>query len=363
MKLRIQLAVAVAALALTSLAMSLLAAENVRIGVLGLFHPREFSLSTADSNALVIHAGKESFVLERSSGKNTAQIRVAENLMAVRVGTHTVETSDLTVTSRAGGPTDFILAVPGKITRHYRGTLELKLSSGSGGLIAVVDMDLETAVASVVAAESLPGAPLEALKAQAVAARSYFVAGKGRHSEFDFCDTTHCQFLREPPASGSASAEAASATRGLVMVYQSQPFAAMYTRSCSGRTRTPVEVGLSPGNYPYYSVDCKYCREHPVRWQSRISAHEVADLHSSDEAARLKIDRRLGWSTVPSNNFTRKSEGDHVILEGVGEGHGIGLCQAGASAMAEAGANFQQILGHYYPNTTIVSIESAAVAR
>ncbi len=360
MKARIQLAITIAALVLAN---SLVSAENVRIGVLGLFHPREFTLSAADGNAVVVHAGQESFVLERSSGKSNAQIRLAGNLMAVRVGTQTVETSEITVTSRASGPADFILAVPGKVARHYRGTLQLKPVSGAGGLIAVVDMDLETAVASVVAAESLPGAPLEALKAQAVAARSYFVAGKGRHSEFDFCDTTHCQFLREPPAPGRAGSEAASATRGLVMAYDSQPIAAMYTRSCSGRTRTPAEVGLSPGSYPYYSVDCKYCREHPERWQSRISAYDAATLHSSDEAARLKFVRRFGWSAVPSNRFTKKSEGDHVILEGTGQGHGIGLCQAGASAMAEAGANFRQILSHYYPNATIVSLESAVSAR
>ena len=246
MKPRIQFAIAIAALAGTSLSF----AENVRIGVLGLFHPREFTVSAADGNAVVIHAGQETFVLEKSSGKNAAQIRAAGSGMVATVGTHAVETPEITVSSRANGPADFILAVPGKIVRRYRGTLQLKPASGAGGLVAVVDMDLETAVASVVAAEGLPGAPLEALKAQAVAARSYFVAGKGRHSEFDFCDTTHCQFLREPPAPGSASAEAAFATRGLVMVFESQPFAAMYTRSCSGRTRTPVEVGLSPGNYP-----------------------------------------------------------------------------------------------------------------
>ena len=102
-------------------------------------------------------------------------------------------------------------------------------------------MDLETAVASVVAAEGTVDTPSEALKALAVAARSYFVAGKGRHRDFDFCDTTHCQFLREPPASNSAATQAVSATRGLVITYQSayqsQPIAAMYTRSCSGRTR------------------------------------------------------------------------------------------------------------------------------
>jgi stage II sporulation protein D len=363
MKVPIQVAIALGALLLAS---SLASAgdvriQDVRIGVLGLFHPHQFTVSAADGNAIVLHAGEETFVLEKSSGTRAAEIRTFESKMVVRVGSRTFDAPDLTVTGRSRGPADFILAVPGKITRHYRGTLELKPASGV--LVAVVAMDLETAVASVVAAESLPGSPLEALKAQAVAARSYFVAGKGRHAEFDFCDTTHCQFLRAPPVPGSAAAAAASATRGLVMVYQSQPFAAMYTRSCSGRTRTPVELGLSPGNYPYCAVDCRYCREHPSRWQSRISASDAANLRSSDEAARLKIDRRLGWSTVPSTSFAEKHEGDRVLLEGIGQGHGIGLCQSGASAMAEAGASFLEILSHYYPNATIVSLERAASAR
>jgi Stage II sporulation protein len=249
MKARIKLAIMCGVLMLAG---ALALAEDVRtrevrIGVLGLFHPRQFTVSAADGNAIVGHAGQETFVLEKSSGVHVAEVHAFGSRMEVRVGTRVVHTPELTVTGRASGPADFLLAVPGKITRHYRGTLELKPASGT--LIAVVSMDLETAVASVVAAESLPGVPLEALKAQAVAARSYFAAGKGRHSEFDFCDTTHCQFLREPPGSGSA-AEAAYATRGLVLIYQSQPFAAMCTRSCSGRTRTPVELDVSPGSYP-----------------------------------------------------------------------------------------------------------------
>ena len=332
----------------------------VRIGVLGLFHPSEFAVSAADGNAVVVHAGQETFVLERSSGVRAAEIRALAGATVVRVGPRAVHAPALTVTGRTGGPADFLLAIPGKITRRYRGTLELKLASGA--LVAVVTMDLETAVESVVAAEGLSGAPLEALKAQAVAARSYFAAGKGRHSGFDFCDTTHCQFLREPPVSGAA-AEATSATRGLVMISQSQFFAAMYTRSCSGRTRTPVEVGLPPGSYPYYSVDCKYCREHPARWESRISARDAATLRSSNEPARLKIVRRLGWSTAPSNNFTMRKEDDQVILKGIGQGHGIGLCQSGAAAMAKEGANFQQILSHYYPNAAIGSLKRAGGLR
>jgi peptidoglycan hydrolase-like amidase len=335
-------------------------AQDVRIGVLGLFHTRQFALSAGAGSALVVQAGQESLVLEKSSGMDIIHIRAFGNSVLLRSGTHVIKSSKLTATGRGNGPVDFILAVPGKITRHYRGTLEIK--SVSGALTAVVNMDLETAVASVVAAESTPGTPLEALKAQAVAARSYFVAGNGRHHEFDFCDTTHCQFLREPPDPATAASKAVFATRGLVIAYQSEPVAAMYTRSCSGRTRTPAELGLPTANYPYYAVDCKYCREHPPRWQSRISSQDAAALHSSDESARLRIDRRLGWSAVPSDNFIMQKEGERFILQGTGQGHGIGLCQSGAKAMAEEGADFHLILTHYYPNTTIKSLESVTAS-
>ena len=325
---------------------------DLRIGVLGLFHPVELTVSASAGSALVVRSGEERFVLE-SSGVDSAAIRISDYQVVVTSGNRVVRATEFTATGRKGESADFVLAVPGRITRHYRGTLEIKPSAGS--LIAIVAMDRETAVASVVAAESMPETPLEALKAQAVAARSYLVASRGRHPEFDFCDTTHCQFLREPPAPASAAARAVAATRGLVLAYDSHPVAAMYTRSCSGHTRTPEEVGLAAAAYPYYSVDCKHCLAHPARWSSRIPAQDAATLRSSDESARLNIDRRLGWSAVPSNDFIVKTERDQIIVTGTGQGHGIGLCQSGAKAMAEEGADFRQILGHYYPNTMIVN--------
>ena len=78
-------------------------------------------------------------------------------------------------------------------------------------------------------------------------------------------------------------------------------------------------------------------------------------LRASDEGVRLKIDRRLGWSAIPSNDFVVKKERDQLVVEGTAEGHGIGLCQAGAKAMASEGADFRQILRHYYPETTLVT--------
>jgi stage II sporulation protein D len=327
-------------------------ADEVNIGVLGLFHPHQFVVSAPAGSALIVHAGEQLIVLEKSSGLDAATVRISGRDLIVSAAERVVPASKFTLSGRDGEPVDFVLAVPGKILRRYHGTLEIKPTAGI--LTAVVTMDRETAVASIVAAESLPDTPLEALKAQAVATRSYLAAG-ARHHDFDFCDTTHCQFLREPPVPASAAARAAAATRGLVLAYDSRPIAAMYTRSCSGRTRTPAESGLSAAAYPYFAVECAHCRTHPVRWSRRISTPDAASLRTSDEPSRLNLDRRLGWSAVPSNDFVASNGEGHVLLEGKGEGHGIGLCQSGAKAMAESGADFRQILSHYYPNTTIVT--------
>ncbi|HSS96294.1 MAG TPA: SpoIID/LytB domain-containing protein [Terriglobales bacterium] len=334
-------------------------AQEIRVGVFGLFHTHEFKLAPVAGSAVVVHIGDKSLVLEKSSGIASVQFAIEGSQIVTSAGAQTLRAKQISVTSREGSTADFILMIPGRITRQYHGSLVICLNSGV--LTAVVSMDLETAVASVVGAESTPDVPIEALKAQAVAARSYYVAGKGRHHGFDFCDTTHCQLLREPTLESSRVREAVSSTRGLVLVYQSQPFAAMYTRSCSGHTRTAADRGLPPGVYPYYSVECKQCQQNPFRWQRHIATSDALQLHSSNEASRLTVVRRLGWNTIPGDDFTMEKTGDQTILRGIGMGHGIGLCQAGAAAMARKGASFREILAHYYPNTSLAGLNTTAV--
>ena len=266
---------------------------DIHIGVLGLFHPSQFSVSAPIGSALVLHTGYERIVLEKSSGVDSASIRVSGDGVAVTTGTRVVRASKLTVSGRNGEEVEFVLAIPGKITRRYRGTLQITRSDDT--LIAIVTMDRETAVASVVAAESAPDAPLEALKAQAVAARSYLAASRGRHQEFDFCDTTHCQFLREPPPTGSLASQAAQGTAGLVLQYEGRTMAALYSADCGGETRA-----LESDGYPYFAVAC------PAR-------------------------------------------------TGAASGHRLGLCQTGSAAMAREGASFLDILRHYFPAAAVTS--------
>jgi len=330
-------------------------AEQVRVGVLGLFHPREITLSAAKGEAIVVTAGGKAVVLEPGPHGDIARIEVSDASLLLEFRGEFARTAEIHASGRSRHGASFLLGIPGKISRQYLGTLSLRVVSGE--IVPTVTMDLETAVASVVAAESTKDTPLESLKAQAIVTRSYFTAGKRRHHDFDFCDATHCQFLRELPSADSLAAVATLATRGLVLTYEGKPFAAMFTRSCGGQTRTPAEVGVSSGSYPYYSVVCDACYTSPTRWASRISEQDAARLIGKGEAGRLAVDRRLGWNAVPSNNFTAREEEGAVNLEGAGQGHGIGLCQRGARAMAESGAGFREIINHYFPNTGLSRLD------
>ncbi len=334
-------------------------AQEVRIGVLGLFRPQQLILTAPLGTTVVVRAGSNSIVLEASAGYDLARLTTFRDELFLEVGEVKFSAHEIHAASPADAAVEFQLAIPGKICRSYHGTLDVR--SSSGVLEPVVGMDLETAVASAVLAESAPRAPMEELKAQAVATRSYYISAKARHRDFDFCDTTHCQFLRQPPAEQNDSWHATMATRGLVLEYLGRPIAAMFTRSCGGTTRTPADLSMTTDGYPYFAIDCSYCRREPVRWQTRVSLADAHELIQGGEAARLRIDRRLGWRVVPSNNFDVHAENSWANLEGTGEGHGIGMCQRGATSMAEAGARYREILDFYYPNTDIVSAVSVSI--
>lgn len=271
------------------------APKTVRIGVFVLFHAQELVLRPAGSQALLLEDRGKNPVLE---GVESARFRLSAGRVECFAQGVAWSADSIRIAAREGTAADFLLSVPGKIERRFRGTLEVR--AGARELAAVVTMDRGVAVASVVAAESAPGAGLEALKAQAVVALSYYAGSRARHAGYDFCDTTHCQFLREPPAPGEAASLAAAETRGLLLAYRGVPVAALYSASCGGRTRSLA--GPAAGEYPYFSVKCSYC----------------------------------------------------LLRAGRGAGHGLGLCQVGAAAMAAEGAAFTEILGRYYPNTTLM---------
>ncbi len=329
------------------------AEERVTIHVFSLFHPQVFSVQTVAGQPLALTAGGLTSVLESHASRSVI-VRKSQRGMLVRIGDTQESSTEVRLASQSDADAEFVLSVPGKVRRRYRGQLVIR--PGNGELNAVVTMDLEVAVASIVASELETETPMEALKAQAVMARSYLLAGGKRHRDAGFCDTTHCQFLRSAPGANTDAARAAASTAGLVLKWQGRAFPAMYSASCGGKTHSLRDIGYEPAGYPYYAVECARCREAPERWRRELQKEDADALGTKmSEAARVRAGRKLGWNAVPSNNYRLQRTETGAELVGVGRGHGVGLCQRGAAAMAASGKDFRAILAHYFPNTTVES--------
>jgi stage II sporulation protein D len=250
----------------------------------------------------------------------------------------------------------------------------------------VLELRLEDYVAGVVAGEMPASFPAEALKAQAVAARSYALTRKieaqvaGR--AWDIGSGVLAQvFAREKPH--AAARAATDGTHGEVLAVGMDPVEAYFHSACGGRT----EGGLAAlgRDFPYLtSVECGRCRAAPSDvWRVRIEATELARVAGlpgkataarvaarspSTRAARIDIEagerratvaaadlrQRLGFSRLPSLAFDVNSEKDGFAFYGRGSGHGAGLCQWGAAGFAREGKGYREILLHYYPGTEIV---------
>jgi stage II sporulation protein D len=233
--------------------------------------------------------------------------------------------------------------------RRYHGALEITARNNElQFLLTTTDEEL---VAATVSAESPPSAPSAALEAQAIVARSWIHASKGRHGVFDICDTTHCQHFKEPTTRGM---NAARQTPGLILTWQGRAFAPAYSAACGGRTKTAAAIGWDDKDkYPYFEVDCPVCQRDEPSWTRELSETEAAQIreHPNKERTRLNIGRRSGWDALPSNNY----ELFGLQIKGRGRGHGLGYCQKGGAGMASQGATPAAILRHYFPGTAIIS--------
>lgn len=277
----------------------------------------------------------------------------------------------------------WLLEVPGAGRRSYRGAPAFGVEAGR--LAIVVRMAVEDYVAAAVASETVPGTPFEALKAQAVVARSYALAARGRHQDADLCDLAHCQVLGGPaPGAHRIAAEAAAReTAGQVLRLASGLVAeAPFHAACGGHTGDPRELfgGDATGAAAVPDEGCP-----PRPWSAEIPSIVVeavvgrrlagdgapaarwGDLELrygeggflvqvalgkrvlGGEAFARALDGAMGYGVVRSSRFRARPAGDAVELSGTGIGHGVGLCQAGAARRAAAGEGYRDILARYFP--------------
>ena len=257
----------------------------------------------------------------------------------------------------------------------------------------VVEMPLEKYVAAVLAGESSVFQSPEALRAMAVAARTYAIRMKGRHGAegFDLCDTTHCQRL-DVHAVNPRLETAAMETRGELLWFQGKPAFTPYTRDCGGTTEEAANVWADLAAPYLKSHADPYCRRIPAAaWQWNANPQEilralrqsqlrgpgvleqvviaerttsgrssVLALQGAGEAIRISagsfrfaMGRELGWNTIRGDQYEVHSSNGRIVFEGKGEGHGVGLCQRGAEQMGLTGRTYREILAFYYPGTIV----------
>lgn len=136
--------------------------------------------------------------------------------------------------------------------RIYDGNLELT-PLPNGRLLVVNQVPLEQYVRGVLQAEGPRTMRPEALKALAVAVRTYGVSSRARHlaDGFDLCDTTHCQLYAGRPPSGSPAERAATETAGEVLAVNGEPVPAVYSADCGGATADNESAGMGDRPNPF----------------------------------------------------------------------------------------------------------------
>jgi len=258
---------------------------------------------------------------------------------------------------------------------------ELEIQAREGFLLLTLKMPLEQYVTAVLQGESASFRSDEALKAMAVAARTYALHFGSRHKAegFDFCDTTHCQDVRLGNESERVRA-AVAATGGELLWYQGQAAATYYHRSCGGEIEDARS--LDPDLHAPYlrRHQDEFCARIPDEWHVEISksdlsralGHQVTSVMIVERSEsgrvqklaisgrpvtatdfRLAIGRALGWDKVRSDLYEERDLGAMISFRGRGQGHGVGLCQTGADVMGEEGRSYREILAYYYPGTSI----------
>ncbi len=266
-----------------------------------------------------------------------------------------------------------VLETAGSPRLSIQGPLDVQVREGRIQL--TLHMPLEDYVAGVLAGESSVFRSDEALKAMAVAARTYAFRHRGRHQAegFDFCDTTHCQDLRLAARSDRLRA-AADATESEMLWYEGSPADTYYHRHCAGTTEAARYVWPDlRAPYLKQQIDTYCVSAGRAEWHTEISKHDlggavqilsrtpsgrVAEIRVGERRMRgadfqLLAGRQFGWDTVRSTLFDVDDRGDRVAFHGYGSGHGVGLCQTGAEQRGDQGHTYRQILAFYYPGTSL----------
>ena len=277
------------------------------------------------------------------------------------------------------------LHINGKL---YRGKIALLPKDNECVVVNTLSMDRY--LAGLINKEMAPNWPMEAMKAQAVASRSYALAQAqlNQNKDFDLESSTLDQVYDGAASETPKSTQAVEATKGVVLTYGNAPMKAYFHANCGGMTEQPSAV-WGQDSPAFCPVVCPFHKKErdKISWTVQLSNfqvesalrkiagllptgfvrlarleagalnpnHKLSDLMVSDQKGNSLVisatafRNAIGNQRVKSTSFEVKQENGRYVIQGQGYGHAVGMCQVGARAMAEQGKTFLQILKYYYP--------------
>lgn len=267
----------------------------------------------------------------------------------------------------------------------------------------VSQVDLEQYLLGVVGSEIGNGAPQEAMRVQAICARSYAFYQMGGLSNqgpnrplYDVVDDTRSQVYIGVPESRNAEVEkAVAATAGLIVTYKGRPICTYFSSSCGGSTRGIAEWTGGAEIPPLSGVKCGFCDGYPnANWQKKFSLAELGEKFKDRTGGRpitsavvskttrsgraeqielqllnsrpvtLSAKEFVDLLDLRNNNFKLKLENrTTLVIDGGGYGHGVGMCQFGAIELAKRGKTYKEIIAHYFPQSQLTPMYQAGVQR
>jgi stage II sporulation protein D len=275
----------------------------------------------------------------------------------------------------------------------YRGNLDL--IPGDGGTVTAVNvLPLEEYLFGVVPGEMPASWEREALKAQAIAARTYALHNLGKESKkgYDLCGTTHCQVYEGAAVEVASTNEAVANTAGEYLAFDGKPIQAYFHASSGGYTDNAGDIWSQ--DLPYIRAVADFDQASPRHvWHLTYSESQVAAAldkigvnigrvleiapQERTSIGRVKTVRAKGTGgsatfeasklrfaiglhstffnvgRVSAQQIGTPGDGMYFQFAGRGWGHGLGMSQWGARGMADRGFNYKQILNHFYPGSQL----------
>jgi len=280
--------------------------------------------------------------------------------------------------------------------KPYRGMFELHHKNGFAYVVNTLKID--EYLMGVVPCEIPSGWESEALKAQAVAARTFAYYHLTENSKsptlYDLDATTNSQVYGGMSEEKERTSRAVAETSGEIISYNARPILSYFHSTCGGKTIDDKYV-WSQSHLEYLKgVTCGFCGDSTkYNWESTLSLEEIRSglskkygklgkiknisfKKNNDRVTSVVIRHSRGTLAIPGNNFrllfppekmrslyfTSKKAGKGFVLSGHGWGHGVGMCQWGARGMALHGYGYQDILKHYYTGVSISPIRDSTIA-